>query len=92
LKRIWLIKAREDKGFTHDKIAKMIGIKRSTYTRYESGSRTPKPEIAAKIAVLLNFDASNFFWPLGTKMVQIRKNWLVPVYTDNQLITKGKEV
>jgi len=68
MKREWLIQARESTGLTHDEVADFAGITRSTYTRYESGIRTPKPDTAAKIASLLNFDASNFFWPLGTEM------------------------
>ena len=68
LKRKWLIKARGDCNFTQGEVASMVGINRSTYTRYESGLRNPKPDIAAKIANLLGFNAGKFFWPISTEM------------------------
>ncbi len=67
MKREWLIKARKDKNMTHDEVAAVAGIDRSSYTRYESGIRTPKPDVAAKIAGLLNFNEGNFFWPVSTE-------------------------
>ena len=72
MKRHWLISAREAKGLTHEEVAIIAGIDRSTYTRYESGLRTPKPDIAAKIASFLGFNAGYFFWPNSTKMEHIK--------------------
>lgn len=68
MKRRWLTQCREVKGVTHDEVAAFAGIDRSTYTRYESGTRTPKPATAVKIASYLEFDASKFFWPSSTEM------------------------
>ena len=60
--RDWLKEARLSKNMSQKFVAENIGIARSVYTRYELGIRTPKPEIAKKIADLLGVEKEKFFW------------------------------
>lgn len=69
-KRDWLVKIRKNEEMSQEEIALLIGVQRTTYVRYETGERTPKPDIALKIANLFGFDPMKFFYPEGTKMVQ----------------------
>jgi DNA-binding XRE family transcriptional regulator len=73
MKREWLSDLRNAEGLSQEKVANMVGVQRTTYVRYESGARTPKPDIALKIAHLFNFDPFKFFYPIGTEMVRNQK-------------------
>jgi transcriptional regulator with XRE-family HTH domain len=77
LERKWLVEIRESKDFTQQEVASKVGITRSTYTRYERGSRNPKPKTAAKIAELLSFDAGKFFWYNCDKMTQDKSTHII---------------
>lgn len=61
--REWLVEARMKKKMSHQQVADIVGVSRSIYTRYELGTRTPKPEIASKISHLLGVRKEKFFWP-----------------------------
>ena len=59
--RGWLIKAREDKGMTQQQLANALKLTRAGCSSYELGKRTPKPEIAKRIAEILGFDWTKFY-------------------------------
>lgn len=48
-----LKRERERQGLTQQEMADKLGVKRPTYTRYESGDRQPDIETQCKIATLL---------------------------------------
>lgn len=52
---------RKEKRMTQTEVAEKAGIKRLRYWTYESGKRKPKPEIAMKIADVLEFDWKDFY-------------------------------
>ena len=54
-------KIREDKGLTQSELAKRIGVKSPTISRYESGENHPSPEMLSKIAVALGVDVNMLF-------------------------------
>lgn len=57
--RQWLANIRGK--LTHEEVAKIAGISRSTYSNIESGNRNPSVKVAKKIAHALKFDWSLFF-------------------------------
>ena len=59
--RKWLREIRRKKDLTQCEVAKICGISRSYYTHIERGQKTPKVNIAKKIARELNFDWKIFF-------------------------------
>ena len=44
---------RKSSGLTQDELARKIGCSRINISRYESGARRPKPEIANRIGAIL---------------------------------------
>lgn len=52
---------RKEKRMTQTEVAEKAGIKRLRYWTYESGKRKPKPEIAMRIADVLEFDWKDFY-------------------------------
>ena len=60
-RREWLIAFRKAKGLSQEEIAEAIGIAPSTYSTYEMGERTPKPNTAKKIAKIFGFDWTKFY-------------------------------
>ena len=52
---------RKEKRMTQTEVAEKAGIKRLRYWTYEAGKRKPKPEIAMKIADVLEFDWKDFY-------------------------------
>lgn len=61
MKRQWLIDARIAKGLTQAQLAKLADITVQTVSNYETGFRIPKPEIAQRIAKILEFDWTRFY-------------------------------
>ena len=59
--RNWLIKLREDLGFTQDEVAIKIGISRQYYGMIESGERNVPVRTAKKIARILGFEWTVFY-------------------------------
>lgn len=53
--------ALEHKGYTKYQLAKILGVDRSYVTRIANGDRLPSPEMAQRIATLLEFDWRVFF-------------------------------
>ena len=66
-KREWLINYRCNKGLSQNQTAKQIGITQQMYNYIESGKRRPSPELAQKIAKLLDFDWKLFYENQETK-------------------------
>ncbi|MGG3737225.1 helix-turn-helix domain-containing protein [Aeribacillus pallidus] len=62
VKREWLKQRRKEKGLTGTEIAKMANIGVGTYYNYENGQRTPRKEHAIRIAEILDFPVSYFFY------------------------------
>lgn len=52
---------RKAKRMTQTEVAEKCGIKRLRYRTYESGKRQPRPEIAMRIANVLEFDWTEFY-------------------------------
>lgn len=60
-KREWLIAYRKAKGLSQQEVANALGMPQTTYAAYELGIRTPKPNVAKKIARIFNFDWTKFY-------------------------------
>lgn len=69
--REWLKKLRKEAGYTQAKLAKRVGISRSTYSMYEQGRRDPSIHVAIKIASLLKFSWTDFFESKIYNMCQV---------------------
>lgn len=59
--RQWLHDLRINENFSHNDVAKDVGITRAYYGMIENGERTPSVSIAKKIGKKLNFDWTDFF-------------------------------
>jgi transcriptional regulator with XRE-family HTH domain len=60
MKRIKLKRRREYLNLTHQEVADLAGIDRSTYTRIENGTRNASEELMHRIAYALKTDISIF--------------------------------
>lgn len=56
-----LLKKRRSKNLTQLQVAEHSGVSREHYTHIENGVRRPSPEVAQKIAKLLDFDWTIFY-------------------------------
>lgn len=54
-------KLREEQGVTQIHVAKKLNIAYQTYNNYESGKRTPRPEVLLSISKVLNVPIEKFF-------------------------------
>jgi len=61
MKQIKLIKIREKNNFTHEYVAKSIGISRSFYTQIEQGTRRPSVKVLLKIASFFGLTVEEIF-------------------------------
>ncbi len=61
MKREWLIEQRKMSGKTFKQIAIECGITTQFYYYIEQGTRRPSPEIAQRIAEVLQFDWTKFY-------------------------------
>ena len=55
--RVWfknLQAVREAKGYTQVKLSIMVGVSQQSITYYETGTRVPSFDVAAKLAKVLN--------------------------------------
>lgn len=53
-----LAQLRNQKGMTQEEMAKLLGVKQTTISGWENGTREPKHEMVVKIAEALEVD-----WP-----------------------------
>ncbi|WP_238546173.1 helix-turn-helix transcriptional regulator [Tumebacillus flagellatus] len=60
--RKWMIEARESKGLSREQLASEVGTTRSHIWAIENEKRTPRPELANKIACALNVDVGLFMY------------------------------
>lgn len=51
---------REENGFTQDQLAKIIGVSRTTYTKWESGDTLPNIIQLSKLAAIYGVDLDRF--------------------------------
>lgn len=51
---------REKNGFTQDQIAKIMGVSRTTYTKWESGDTLPNVIQLAKLAAIYSVEIGRF--------------------------------
>lgn len=59
--RNWLEKIRKSSGVAVTEICKKVGITATYYRYLEIGKRRPSPQVAQKLASLLNFDWTLFY-------------------------------
>ena len=52
---------RIEKGMSQEQLAKAVGKRQSSITRFERGLTSPKPATAKKIAAVLDFDWTEFY-------------------------------
>lgn len=60
-KREWLIKYREKRRLSQLDVAKLVDVTQQHYGYIENGLRRPSPQVAQKIAKILNFDWTKFY-------------------------------
>ncbi len=60
-KRAWLEIKRTKKRLTQYQVAQLANIDRAYYTQIENGNRRPSPEVAQRLAAILDFDWTIFF-------------------------------
>lgn len=59
--RDWLIAARHAKGMTQKAVSEAVGVAPPTYWEYEHGQTRPTPEIAQRIAAVLDIPWTQFY-------------------------------
>ena len=52
---------RQSRGLTQDDLAENIGCSRENISRYESGTRRPRPEVAEKIGEVFGLTRSQLW-------------------------------
>jgi len=57
----WLKNIRKSKGLKQYEVAEMCGFSYQLYSHIETGRRTPRVEVAKKIAKALDFDWTLFY-------------------------------
>ncbi len=60
-KRSKLIKARKEKGFTQEDVARLLKTERSTYSNYELGYRKIEVETMIKLKKILGVSDDKIF-------------------------------
>lgn len=60
-KRHWLQRIRQEKKLTYLEVSRRVGISKQGYWSIESGDRNPSVPTAKKIAMILEFDWTDFF-------------------------------
>lgn len=59
-----LTQARQERGFTQEQMAKLLGIGISTYSTYENAQRSIPAKIAKEISKILKVEQDEFFVPV----------------------------
>ena len=79
---------REEKGYSQEEVAKMIGASKATMSKYENNINPPKMELAKAIAKNLNI---SFNWLIGysDNKYAIENYMITNVY--DKLSDKGKQ-
>ena len=58
--RRWLVSARLASGLTQSEVARVCGISRSSYQKYEYGERTPRKRVREQIDHLFSVECNRF--------------------------------
>ena len=58
--RPWMTSARQNMKMSKTELAEIVGTTRSHIWAIEAGRRTPRPDLANRIANALNVDVGNF--------------------------------
>lgn len=61
MKRSWLVKKRKLKKMSQEELAIKCDVSQVTIARIENGERRPSPELAKKIADVLDFSWTKFY-------------------------------
>ena len=59
-KRVWLEQARMQKTYSQDRVAAMTDISQAAYSKIENGYSNPRPDVAMRIADVLEFPVELF--------------------------------
>ena len=59
-----LAEVRKAKGLSQKDMAELLGLPRSTYYEYETGSKTIPADVAEKISKILNKPLASLFLPV----------------------------
>jgi transcriptional regulator with XRE-family HTH domain len=51
---------REEKGMSQTELANIVGLKQTTISQYENGSRSPKMSVAKKLSDALGISLDDF--------------------------------
>lgn len=76
-----LLKFRKKCGFTQQQLADMLGLNRTTYTKYETGVSEPSIETIKKLSVLLDVDVNSLL--LGEEFNARMSEEISPVFMMN---------
>ncbi|USK72658.1 helix-turn-helix transcriptional regulator [Peribacillus asahii] len=61
MERIWMVEARESKGFSKSDLAKKTKVVRSYISEIEKGNKTPSGKVALKLSRILDLNMERFF-------------------------------
>ena len=85
--------ARKSKGFTQEFVANEIGVKKSTFSGYESGNSEPDMEKLIKIMKLLEIDANYLYQDeMSNSAPNFSREATELAYAFDQLSPAGKEL
>lgn len=63
---------RKTQGISQEKLAAIVGVRRESIARYESGTRRPSPAVAERIANALGMDISTMWTVLySTRRIDV---------------------
>lgn len=60
--RSWFRKVRDELNLTQAQVANEVGVTRQFIGMIESGTATPHPDTAKRIAIALNFNKYGYDW------------------------------
>lgn len=72
-KRYSLIKARKEKGYTQQELAKKVGISRAFLANIESGKHDPSLRVAWDIASALEKTVEELFFEKNVRFTHMKK-------------------
>ena len=61
MRRVHLVERREELGLKQEDVARALGVARTTYVRYETGSRRPPIDVVLRIAQVLDRPVESLF-------------------------------
>ncbi len=61
MRRLRLVERRQELGMKQEDVARALGVPRTTYVRYETGSRRPSIDVVLRIAQILDKPVETLF-------------------------------